>query len=120
MREDVKGWWKKAKQDFETAKYLFNGKKYEDAAFFCQQSIEKALKSLIIQKTNEFPKVHDLTFLAKLIDSPQHIIELCAKLNSAYITSRYPDSLQKYSKKECEELINNCNEVIKWIKKNLN
>ena len=98
---------------------LFRSRKYDDAAFFCQQSTEKALKAMVIQKTNEFPKLHDLTFLAKLAQSPEYIIEQCAKLNSAYVASRYPDSLQKYSKKESQELISKCNEVLKWIKKNL-
>ncbi len=74
-----------------------------------QQSIEKALKALLIQ----------LTRLAKLLNAPIRIIELCAKITPAYIASRYPDSAKKYSKQECEKILKYTQEVLVWTKKNL-
>ncbi|MBS3096716.1 HEPN domain-containing protein [Candidatus Woesearchaeota archaeon] len=120
MKEEVKRWMKQAQEDYETAKFNFDGKKYKSAAFWCQQSAEKAFKALLIKKTNKFPKIHDLTKLAKLNESPLRILELCAKINPAYTASRYPDSPKKYTKKECSQIIKYCEEVLKWVKKNIN
>lgn len=119
MRQEAKNWWLQAKEDFDSAKYNSKGKKFYLAAFMSQQSVEKALKALLIQKTEDFPKIHDLTKLAKMVDAPVKIVELCAKINPAYIASRYPDIARKYSKKECSELLKYAKQVLEWTKKNL-
>ena len=46
-------------------------------------------------------------------------MELCAKINPAYIITRYPDSPKKYTKEECQFIIQYCEEILKWIKKNM-
>ena len=120
MKEEIKKWMEQAMEDYSTAKFNFDGEKYKSAAFWCQQSIEKTLKALLIKKTNNFPKIHDLTRLAKLNEAPIKIIELCAKINPAYIASRYPDSPKKYTEEECEQIIKYCAEVLAWTEKNLN
>ncbi len=107
MQEEVKKWMGQAREDCGTAKFNFEGKKYKSAAFWCQQSVEKALKALLIKKTNNFSKIHDLTRLAKLNNAQIKIIELCAKINPAYISSRYPDSPKKYTGGECKQIIKN-------------
>ena len=119
MKEEVKRWMEQSEEEFDTAKLNFEVKKYFSAAFWCQQSCEKAFKALLIHKTDKFPKIHDLTSLARLTNAPSKITELCAKLNPAYTVSRYPDSPKKYTKEECEKIIEYCQEVLQWIKKNL-
>lgn len=99
MRQEAKNWWMQAKVDFNSAKYNFKGKKYYLGAFMSQQSVEKALKALLIQETKDFPKIHDLTKLARMTNAPLDIVELCAKINPAYTASRYPDTAKKYSKR---------------------
>ncbi len=76
MKEDAERWLRQAKEDLRAAQYNFYGKKYKVAAFLCQQSAEKALKALLIKKTNEFPKIHDLMKLARLLNCPDNILEL--------------------------------------------
>ena len=61
MKEEVKRWLDKAKEDLEKAEVLLKSEHYDGAAFFSQQSAEKALKAIIIKRTNNFPKIHDLT-----------------------------------------------------------
>lgn len=119
MKEEVKLWVEHSEKDLDTAEYLFEGKRYNEAAFFCQQSVEKALKALLLHKKGEFPRVHDLTNLARLVDAHQKIIELCAKLNPAYVATRYPDTPKRYSSQECNQLVGAAKEVLMWIKKNL-
>ena len=65
MKEEVRKWFKKAKEDLNSAGYNFEGSKYDVAMFLCQQSAEKAFKALLIERTNELVKTHDLVFLAK-------------------------------------------------------
>ena len=120
MKEEVNRWIKPAEEELDTAKINFNAKKYFSAAFWSQQESEKALKALLINNTDRFPKIHDLVQLARMNKAPLQITELCAKLNPAYTASRYPDSPKEYGKEECEQMILYCGEVLKWIKKNLN
>ncbi|MDI6721389.1 MAG: HEPN domain-containing protein [Candidatus Aenigmarchaeota archaeon] len=119
MKEETKKWINQADEEFDTARINFEAKKYFSAAFWCQQSVEKAFKALLIQKTSNFPKIHDLTRLAKLLDAPPKLIEMCAKINPAYTASRYPDSIKSYSKKECEKILDYTKEALKWAKENL-
>ena len=77
------------------------------------------MKALLLHKKGKFPKIHDLTNLARLVIAPQQIVELCAKLTPAYVATRYPDSPGKYTREECSKMIDYCEEVLEWTKKDL-
>ena len=49
MKEEIKSWVDQSEKDLDTGEYLFEGKRYDEAAFFFQQSVEKALKALLLQ-----------------------------------------------------------------------
>ncbi len=119
MKEEVNKWMEQANEELDTADINFKAKKYFSSAFWCQQSVEKAFKALLIKRTNKFPKIHDLTKLARLTNAPKNILMLCSKINPAYTASRYPDSPKKYSKGECKKLIAYSKVILKWTKKNL-
>lgn len=119
MKPETKSWLKRAERDLKTAGNSFKSKDYYASSFWCQQSIEKGLKALLIEKTGNFPKIHDLLRLAQLNDSPQRIQELCALVNPAYTGSRYPDISKTYTQKESKQILSMCREVLQWIKKNL-
>src|SRR3989338_3689785 len=119
MKEEIKNWHERSKRDFDTAKYLFDGRKYEESAFFCQQAAEKALKCLLLKKTKELIKIHDLVLLARKLNAPKEVIISCSKITPAYIDSRYPDLFRKYSEKDSEEIILLTKEVLEWTEKNL-
>ncbi len=68
MHEEAKRWWEQAKDDFEKARILTENKKYDGAAFYCQQAVEKALKAVYIQQNQNLIRVHDLVFLAKKLN----------------------------------------------------
>ncbi|HLC57794.1 MAG TPA: HEPN domain-containing protein [Candidatus Nanoarchaeia archaeon] len=119
MQEEVRKWIGQAERDLITAKNSFKSNDYYASAYWAQQVVEKALKALLIKSSGQFPKVHDLTRLAKLINAPNKIIELCAKLNPSYTDSRYPNSFKPYNKSESKESLKYAEEVLKWIKENL-
>lgn len=113
MREEIKNWWEHAKKDLDSAEKNFAIKDYHLTAFLChQQAVEKGLKTLLIKKKGQFPKVHDLVDLSKLLNAPRRIIINCGKINPSYTETRYPDSLRDYSKQDAKD-------ILKWIEKNL-
>jgi len=120
MKEEVKRWMDKSKRDLTTAKNSLKSKDYYAASFWCQQSAEKAFKALLINRENKFPKIHDLTKLARLAHAPGSIIGICAKINPAYTSSRYPDVAKDYTKEEVKLAIDYSSRVLKWVKRNLN
>ena len=60
MNEKVKYWIDLAEYDFETAKAMFDTKRYLYVGFMCHQTIEICLKA-VIANTGDFPpKIHNL------------------------------------------------------------
>jgi len=119
MRKETGSWLAQAKDDLDGAEFNFQGRRYSIAAFLCQQAIEKALKALLIETTASFPKIHDLTKLAKLSKAPANIVRLCSRVSPAYTASRYPDSPKQYSKEDCEKLLAESKVILKWIEEKL-
>tara|TARA_Y100000310_G_C20648884_1_gene798255 strand:+ start:1772 stop:2137 length:366 start_codon:yes stop_codon:yes gene_type:complete len=120
MKEEVKRWWDKAKDDVIKAKDNLSMDHYDLASFLCQQAVEKALKAAIIKKKKIIPKIHDLVKLAKLADLDKGLIGSCERLTYVYIDSRYPDTgTKEYTKSETEEDIEAANKIIKWIEEKL-
>lgn len=119
--EEAKKWFSKAVEDFNTAKYNLKGEKIDAGLFFLQQSAEKALKAVYIKRFKDLIKVHDLVILARKINAPDNIIDLCKQLNPAYQYTRYPDAIVKiddpYTK--AKDFVNYVEEILKWTKKNL-
>lgn len=120
MKPEVKGWWNKAKRDLDTAKYLYDGKKYEESSLFCQQAIEKALKALLLKKTGKIRKIHDLIELGKDTGLPTNLLNNLKELTLAYIYSRYPDTEQEPNLKEkLPHFLGVSEEILKWVEENL-
>ena len=123
MREEVKNWWKQAEYDLGTAKANYGLKRYSVVMFLCQQSIEKGLKALWLERFNKAPKVHDLKFLAKKLDLPEEFLESCKDLTNVYVETRYPDAAlnpaNKFSDEEASNYLKKSGEIIKWIEKAL-
>lgn len=93
MRKEIENWWKQSLEDFDTAKINFSAKKYYASAFFCQQSAEKALKTLILTKSKErYVEGHSLIYLSKIAKIPNEFIPEMKKLSPTYILSRYPNA----------------------------
>jgi len=66
MKPKTENWLNIAKDDYEVAGQLFDNKKYLYCLFFCQQSIEKAIKAVYYERNEETPpRKHNLTSLAE-------------------------------------------------------
>jgi len=120
MKEEPKKWMEQAEADLVTAQVNFDGERYYAVVQFCQQCLEKALKSMWLdEKKKEFPYIHDLTFFMKRLELPKKFEVICKDLTTAYAETRYPTEdipLRKFNKEDAEEILNRTSEVIGWIR----
>jgi len=96
--EQANEWIWRSEYDIETAEAMLKTGRYLYVAFCCQQSVEKRLKAIIVEKTSTVPpRIHDLIRLAERagIELPQSQFEELDILNSYYIESRYPEELRR-------------------------
>ncbi|MBS3166256.1 HEPN domain-containing protein [Candidatus Woesearchaeota archaeon] len=120
MELEVKRWWEQARQDLGTAHYLFEGKKFKEASFFCQQAAEKSLKAVLIKKEKKIIKIHDLVKLAQLVHLDPLLLPDCKQLTFVYIDARYPDTGQAhYSQEESNNDLERAARILKWAEKNI-
>ena len=120
MREEVQRWLNKAEDDLKKAKDNCNIKHYDLASFLCQQTVEKALKAVLIEETKKFPQIHDLVKIGKLVNISEDLLKECEKLTFVYVETRYPDvSNRKYTKRESLEDIESADKILQWVKERL-
>jgi len=115
MKPEVKNWFEKAKYDLKVAEYNLKGEMLDVAAFYSQQAAEKALKALHIARFGALWRVHDLVELARKLNAPPEVVELCAQVNPAYTATRYPDVGDIYEREEVEAILDGSRKVVKWI-----
>ncbi len=122
MQEEYKRWLKQAEADFDTAEYTFKGKIYYACANYCQQSVEKAIKSLYIFKKRKLVKTHSILKMAKELKVPEKMLVGVASLEPIFRESKYPDVSDKipaeeYEEKDAVDFLNISEEILTWIKK---
>ena len=94
--EFVRGWVRKAEDDFLAAKHLcVGGDDYVyGATFHAQQAAEKYLKTFLVWHQIEFPKTHDINALLKLAESADseipHVLANATELTPYGVEYRYP------------------------------
>jgi len=121
-------WLELCDEDIITAKALLDAGRFLHMGYFCHQIIEKALKAVIADISDEIPpKVHDLPKLAKLADVINTLSNeqklLLSKLLPLQIEARYPEYKSKVSaslsREYCNKLLTETEEFLCWIKKRL-
>lgn len=111
-----------SEEELSAAEISFNGKKWFATAFWCQQSIEKALKALFMYKKKESPgTTHSLTFLSREVGIPKEYFSLMRELTKEYYLSRYPDASEDvpyliYTEDEVAKYLELCKGFMKWVK----
>jgi len=97
---------------------------YEDMCFDCQQSVEKAIKSLLVFKDIDFEWTHDI---GKLINNMvtnkikvPNSIKKSASLSVYAVKTRYPGEDEPVTKDEFLEALNLSETVYNWVNKIIN
>lgn len=124
MREEVKNWWKQAKEDLSSAEAVYDIGRFYVAAFLSQQAIEKALKALYIMKNRKNIITHNLITLAREVGFPENKMPLLKEVNPDYVTARYADAAnglpaELYDEKIAGEHLKYAKEAVKWIEEQL-
>lgn len=128
MQNQVEYWLDLCDDDLKTAKWLLEGSRLLHCGYFCHQVIEKAFKGVIANTTAKIPpKIHDLPKLANLgdiwVDLSEEQKDLLKKLIPLQIEARYPEYKEKISQtlteEYCEKLIEETEDLLCWIKKQL-
>lgn len=122
MKTDIENWLKQAERDFVSAQNSFNSKDFYLSAFMSQQSVEKALKALMIKEKKELIKTHNISKIAKLLNLPKDLLIRISTLEPIYQETRYPDVSSKipadeFDEKDAIDALNNAEEILRWIKK---
>jgi len=103
---NIEYWIKSSQDDLDTAKKLFNTKKYHHALFFAHLALEKILKAVYVNKKNEAsPPIHDLIRLAEKSDlqlSEESRLQL-VEISTFNVAARYDDYKFKFYKKATRE-----------------
>src|SRR5437867_863112 len=55
MRKATEAWLREARDEFETASILLTHEKYRGVCFHSQQTVEKALRALLLEKAEKLP-----------------------------------------------------------------
>ena len=126
--KDISGLWRRIKKweeysalDIDTAYDIYNSGRYIYVLFFCQQSIEKYIKSLV--EYYEIPKrTHNLIRLlnAAHIDDYKKYEYFLIQLNMYYLESRYANDIDKIIgnaiQRKASDFLKLSKEVLSWLK----
>jgi HEPN domain-containing protein len=119
--EIAQTWLQRARSDLLLAKTALNtpGILSEDACFHAQQSVEKALKALLIRYHIAFPRTHVLETLLDLlkaagVDVPLGVDEAFI-LTQYAVETRYPGDWEPVGREEALAAIEKAEEVLGWL-----
>jgi len=96
---------------------------YEDICFDCQQSVEKALKALMVSKNIQFEWTHQIGVLIKTLEDNQievpDNIKKSASLSVYAVRTRYPGDEEPVTKDEFQEALTLADNVFDWVEEQL-
>ncbi len=117
MQAEAEEWITEAEDNLSTAKLLYENGKFKDSAYYCHQTMEKALKAVQIDKLKKFEMIHDLTRLAKSVGAPHDIILNCEKITKYYIPTKYPIAKREIpTEEELSKTLDKVEEVLEWAR----
>lgn len=122
MSETTRKWVDQAGYDLETARAMLDAGRFLYVLFCCQQAIEKALKAIIVERTDEFPpRIHSLPRLAQScgLDLTAEVEDLFAALSAFYIQTRYPEEIQsagaEITREKAQTVLGKTEETVQWL-----
>jgi HEPN domain-containing protein len=99
MTEEAKAWIRKAEADLRMAKNDLQTSpdpNLDGICFHCQQTAEKLLKALLVERNVAFPRTHDLGLIAQLVIPSDLALTVLhsdlVRLSRFAVAFRYPGS----------------------------
>ena len=116
--DDPREWLKRARSNLALAANRIPGVYLEDLCFSAQQAAERALKALLLQRSINYPYVHDLALLVTLLENagetvPSSVGE-AGKLTPYATATTHP--LEKVvTEREYQEGLAIARAVVRWV-----
>jgi HEPN domain-containing protein len=124
MREETAEWLASAAEDLDAARVLFDAGHYHAMALHAQQSVEKALKGLLVERTGELPaRTHDLRRIGTEVGIPAAMLSRLVELYAYYLAGRYPGTAhgdaQLRAQEEATAAMTTARETLAWARTQL-
>ena len=123
MGQEANNWLMRGMADFKTANDCLEDGNYYASAFFRQQTIEKCLKGLYIErKRSTPPKTHNLLELSLKLNIPEEFLSVVRELTPEFIITRYPDAIggipaDLYDKEKSHRILEITRGFFEWMMK---
>lgn len=121
-------WLEQASRDLRHAENARDDEDFEWSAFAAQQSAEKALKALILEKGGE-PWGQSVTGLVEVlpadVGAPADILEAARRLDKHYLPTRYPNGFAEgypgkfYTRGEAKGAIDDASQILEFCRGHL-
>jgi len=114
-------WTDQALYDLDTARAMLSTGRRLYVLFCCQQAVEKSLKGIIAERTQDHPpRIHNLIRLAERasLSLEPDMEERMRMLSNYYIESRYPEELASLGEIEqvlAAEVLTHTEEMLRWL-----
>ncbi|MCX5914944.1 MAG: HEPN domain-containing protein, partial [Deltaproteobacteria bacterium] len=123
----VQKWLDRVSYDLDTAKAMLQTGRLIYSVFMCQQSLEKAIKALLVFQGKEVIPIHNLRRLAEKASITQELDDSTLInldfLSNYYINARYKEDLQQLSKgisdKVAGDFVDFAEGLIKWLREKM-
>lgn len=123
MKPETGDWVEVAGSDLRAARVVLDEGLFQQAVFYCQQSVEKLLKAIWTERhgSGTHPRTHNLVKLATRLrlDPPPQSRTLLVDLTDQIFPSRYPEAGWRYSQVVAEEYYNMTQELCQWLRQQL-
>jgi len=125
MRKEAEAWLRISAEDLQSAEVLFDRKLFRPVCYHAQQSVEKCLKALLVDRDIEIPRTHnilDLNNAAKKLGYSVEVTDEDAVFLSSVYRARYPSDagllpLGEPIKQDAERALKIARDMARWMKK---
>ena len=116
--EDPREWLNRARSNLALAGKIGADVYLEDLCFDAQQCAEKAIKAVFIHRAVDFPYIHNLADLLKLLDRsgvevPKYIWQ-AQDLSAFAVMTRYPGLAGPVTKRQPRRAVRIAQDVLRW------
>jgi HEPN domain-containing protein len=122
MSESSKPWVEQARYDLDSARAMLDSGRYLYVLFCCQQAVEKMLKALIAERSQELPpRLHHLVRLAEAaaVEMSNEQMDFLRELSAYYIQTRYPEEISdlasQVEEKGAKRVMNQTEQIVQWL-----
>ena len=121
--DDPREWLNRARSNLARARDRAAEVYLEDLCFDAQQAAEQAIKAVMIERGIDFPYIHDIARLLRLLESdgqaiPEHV-ERAAGLTPYATVLRYPGIEQPVTTGAHAEAVETADAVVRWAEEQL-